>query len=391
MRSAVLSVCGLALAFAASPAAADDIRIGVLYPLTGGAAAFGEPALIGHNMLIEEINAAGGIDGRQLVSIERDSQGNPEAATAAARELITRENVDFLVGGLTSAEGLAISEVSRAEEVIYIAAIPKTISLIEPERFHQYVFRTAANTNYEGGAAAQIAVQNGWNKICTLLFDYAYGWDLDRGFKRVTDRDMPDAEFVLELRPRLGTTDWSQYITQLMGADCDVVFGNLFGSHFIGFAQQAAPFGLFDRLEVIMAGEVGSVEIARQMGDEMPEGLWTNAYELFYSPVGPKHEAFMERLRERTGEEHTLSWPVVGYVGTQFLVEAIREAGSTDTQDVIEALRGLTIDTPVGEQTINPDTHEANRGQFWGPMKSSDDYPFKVIEPATWIPAEDLM
>jgi branched-chain amino acid transport system substrate-binding protein len=391
MRLAGLSVSALALAIAAVPVAAEEIRIGVLYPLTGAAASFGEPALLGHEILIEEINEAGGVLGREVVSIARDSRGNPEDATAAARELITLENVDFLVGGLTSAEGLAISEVSRDEEVIYIAAIPKTISMIEPERFHRYVFRTAANTNYEGGAAAQIAVEHGWNRICTLLFDYAYGWDLDRGFKRVTDAEMPDAEYVLELRPRLGTTDWSHYVTQLMGANCDVVFGNMFASHFIGFAQQAAPFGLFDQMEVIMAGEPGSVEISREMGDEMPEGVWTNAYEVFYAPVGPAHEAFIEKLRERTGEEYTLSWPVVGYVGTQFLIEAIREAGTTDTDAVIEALVGLTIDTPIGPQTISPETHEANRGQFWGPMTSTDRYPFKILDPAVYIPADDLM
>jgi branched-chain amino acid transport system substrate-binding protein len=391
MNKPALAASALAFAVAGGVAAADEIRIGVLYPLTGAAAAFGEPALMGHDILIEEINEAGGVLGREVVSISRDSRGNPEDATAAARELITLENVDFLVGGLTSAEGLAISEVSRAEEVIYIASIPKTISLIEPERFHEYVFRTAANTNYEGGAAAKIAVDNQWKRVCTLLFDYAYGWDLDRGFKRVTEAEMPDAEYVLELRPRLGNTDWSHYITQLLGADCDVVFGNLFASHFIGFAQQATPFGLFEQTNVIMAGEPGSVEISRQMGDEMPEGVWTNAYEVFYAPIGAEHEAFIEKLRERTGDDVTLSWPVVGYVGTQFLIEAIREAGTTDTKEVIEALRGLTIETPIGTQTINPETHEANRGQFWGQMTSTDEYPFKVLEPATWIPADDLM
>jgi branched-chain amino acid transport system substrate-binding protein len=391
--SRLLAPAAIAGALAAAPAAAQDIRIGVLYPLTGGAAAFGEPALLGHHMLVDEINAAGGINGRRIVSIVRDSRGNPADATAAARELITRENVDFLVGGLTSAEGLAISEVARAERRIYIAAIPKTKSLVEGDRFHQYVFRTAANTNYEGGAAAMIAHENGWSRICTLLLDYAYGWDLDRGFKRVMSRLNPNAQYVLELRPRFGTTDWSVYITQLMGARCDVIFGNIFGGFFIGFAQQATPFGLFQRTPVIMVGEVGSVEIARQMGRDMPEGLWTNAYEVFYHTIGPAHERFLAELRRRTNAQDgvTLSWPVVGYVGTQFLVEAIRKAGSTDTDRVIEALRGLSIETPIGRQTIDPQTHEANRGQFWGRMTMTPRFPFKIKQPVRWIPAENLM
>ena len=384
-------VAAAAAALAGGTASAQDIRIGVLYPLTGGAASFGESALLGHNMLVEEINAAGGINGRKIVTASRDSKGSPNDATAAARELITLEKVDFLVGGLTSAEGLAISEVSKAEKKIYIASIPKTISLTEGERFHKYVFRSAANTNTEGGSAALIAAEQGWKRICTILFDYAYGWDLDKGFKKVLAQKAPDAKIVLELRPKFPTQDYSSFITQLMGARCDGVFGNMFGGFFITFAQQAAPFGLFRSTKVVMAGEIGSIEVAKQMGKDMPEGLWSNAYELFYAVTGPAHEAFNAKLRQKTGTNETLGWPVVGYTGSKFLTEAIRKAGTTDTDKVIAALEGLTIETPLGPQTMRASDHQANRGQFWGQLTTTDKYPFKILQPVKYVPADDLM
>ena len=99
------------------PSAAQDIRVGALYPTSGGGAIYGGPAMEGHNMAVEEINAAGGINGRKLVTVARDTKLNPSAAASAAKEMITKDNVDVIMGGLSSAVGLAISEVAKQEGV----------------------------------------------------------------------------------------------------------------------------------------------------------------------------------------------------------------------------------------------------------------------------------
>jgi len=77
----------------------------------------------------------------------------------------------------------------------------------------------------------------------------------------------------------------------------------------------------------------------------------------------------------------------------QWLAEGLRKAKSSDSDAVIAALEGLTIQTPIGPQTMRARDHQANRGQFWGPMQPSGDpkYPFKVMKPAEYIPADDLM
>ncbi|HJP22845.1 MAG TPA: ABC transporter substrate-binding protein, partial [Alphaproteobacteria bacterium] len=99
---------------------AAEIKIGVLYPISGGGAIYGGPAMRGHDMGVDEVNAAGGILGMKVVTAGRDSKLNPAAASAAAKELITKEGVNVLIGGLSSGVGLAISEVARQEKVIYI-------------------------------------------------------------------------------------------------------------------------------------------------------------------------------------------------------------------------------------------------------------------------------
>lgn len=371
----------------------EPIRIGVLYATSGAGTTSGVPALLGHNMMVEKINAAGGLLGRQIESIHRDTKVDPAEAGRLARELITRYDVDFLLGGLSSSEGQAISEVARQEGVIYISTIPKTTEITNEENLHPYVFLTAANTNTEGRGAARIVSRLEKDRVCTILFDYSYGRSLDAPFQGELANVRPSAEIVYQAWPPLDTSDYTTYITNILNADCDVVFGNIWSSNFPTFAKQAAPFGFFDQVTYVAAGEVGSPEISEQLADEMPQGMWANSYEVFYSSNSPTHAEYVEALKAKEGKEYTSSFPISGYIGMQFLAEAIREAGTTDTDAVIAALEGLTVQTPVGELTIRESDHSANRGQFWGEMNPSDDpnYPYLVMNPVEYMPADDIM
>jgi branched-chain amino acid transport system substrate-binding protein len=127
---------GVGTAFAQEP-----IRIGAMYPLTGGGAVYGVPAMVGHQLAVEELNTKGGIMGRKIESIERDDKMNPAAASSTMKELITKDKVDIVVGGLASSVGLAMSEVAKQEKVAYIATIPKTIQMTT-DKLHKHVFRT---------------------------------------------------------------------------------------------------------------------------------------------------------------------------------------------------------------------------------------------------------
>ena len=384
--SALASILLLLVAAAASSAEVA-IKIGALYPTSGSAAVFGVPAQIGHDMAVEELNAAGGLLGRRVITIARDTKLKPATAAAAAKELITKEGVDVLVGSLSSAVGLAIAEVARTERVVFVASIAKTIQLSTTKK-HDYVFRTAANTDSEGRGIARVVGMIGARKVCHLQFDYAYGHDLGAGFKKALGVEAPEAEIVLDLKIKLGTTDYNAYIAQVIGSDCDCVASGLWGSAFINIAQQGRPFGLFERVKYVSGGEIGSHEIASEMKGNFPDNVWGNAYELWYHSNSPLHEPFRQKLAQRFGTPHTPSWPTLGYIGVQFVAAAVEKAGSTDVQALSAAFKRLSVDTPVGRRTIDPDTHQANTGQFWGPMKSSDQFDFRVMDPVTYIPGD---
>ncbi len=160
----------LALTLAA-PLAAEaqkPIKVGFPIILSGPGALFGEPALKGAQMFVDELNAKGGVLGRKIELLSRDTKGNADDAVRVARELILKENVDFLVGTLTSAEGPAVSVVAKENKIVFIAPIPKTDQLTAPDKLHPYVFRVAANTTIEGRSAAEIVAKWPVKRVATI-------------------------------------------------------------------------------------------------------------------------------------------------------------------------------------------------------------------------------
>jgi branched-chain amino acid transport system substrate-binding protein len=145
---ALLAATAASLPCAAS--AADTIKIGFPIPLSGFAAVYGTPILKGAQMAVDEINAKGGVLGRRLELLVRDSKANADEAVRVSRELIIKDNVDFLVGTLTSAEAPAVSTVAKENKIILIAPASETMMLTDAAHVHPYIFRIATNTDIEG-------------------------------------------------------------------------------------------------------------------------------------------------------------------------------------------------------------------------------------------------
>src|SRR5437867_12292259 len=159
------------------PLAADaqkPIKMGMPMPLSGPPDLFGEPATKGAMMFVEEINAKGGVLGRKLELLVRDSKADANEAVRQARELILKDNVEFLVGTLTSAEGPAVSVVAKENKIVFIAPITKTDQLTAPDKLHPYVFRVASTTTIEGRTAAALISKRHVKRVATINPDYAY-------------------------------------------------------------------------------------------------------------------------------------------------------------------------------------------------------------------------
>ena len=392
LRMLTLILAGL-LALPLAAEAQKPIKVGFPMILSGPGALFGEPASKGAQMYVDEINAAGGVLGRKIELVPRDTKGNADEAVRVSRELILKENVDFLVGTLTSAEGPAVSVVAKENKVVFIAPIPKTDQLTAPDKLHPYVFRISANTTMEGRSAAEIVAKWPVTKVATISFDYAYGQDVTKAFVEHLKKLKPSAQIVDQQWPKLGEQDYNPFINAQMGKKPEAIFSSIWGGFFVTYSKQAKALGVFDAVKYnfIGVGEAGSPETTKSMGKDYPVGIWGNSYDAFYWGETAAHRDYVARLAKYLKDEYPSSWAIQGYTGMQFLVEGIKKAGSTDSDKVAKALLGLSIDTPIGKQTIREKDHQANRGQLYGKTVMDPKYPFPIMKPVEYVDPTKFM
>src|SRR5216684_655587 len=392
-RMVLVALLNLVLLVPVAAEAQKPIKVGMPMPLSGPPALFGDPATKGAQMFVEELNAKGGVLGRKIELLVRDTKGNADEAVRVSRELILKENVDFLVGTFTSAEGPAVSVVAKENKIVFIAPIPKTDQLTAPDKLHPYIFRVASNTTIEGRSAAEIVAKWPVTKVATMSFDYAYGQDVTKQFVEHLKKIKPGVEIVDQQWPKLGERDYNPFINAQMAKKPEAVFSSIWGGFFVTYSKQAKAVGMFDALKYhfIGVGEAATPETTKSMGADYPVGIWGNSYDAFYWGETAAHKDYVARLSKYLKDEYPSSWAIQGYIGMQFLTEAIRKAGSTDSDKVAQALLGLAVETPMGKLTIREKDHQANRGQLYGKTVMDPKYPFAIMKPVTYVDPTKFM
>ena len=368
----------------AAAVAENTIKIGFPMPLSGPASVYGVPITKGAEMAVAEINAKGGVLGRKLELLERDSKANADEAVRLARELIIKNNVDFMSGTLTSAEAPAVSTIAKENKIVFVAPTSKTIQLTSPANLHPYIFRLASNTDIDGRTGASIIAK--WTdvkKVATIAPDYAYGRDAVAAFVDFIKKARPDIEIVDQQWPKLGQSDFTPFITAQMSKQPQAVFCDVFGGDFVTLAKQAAPLGYFKAINnrLVDGGEVGTTDAAIALGPDYPYGIWSDAYDPVIWPENEpaEHKAYIERLKAFTHEQYASGWAIMGYASIIAIVEGIKKANSANSEKVAKVMVGLSFDTPIGKLTFN-NNHETEMGEFWGQMVKDERYPFAIMK-----------
>jgi branched-chain amino acid transport system substrate-binding protein len=378
---------------AASSMAADPkpIKIGLLYSLSGMAAVYTKGTVIGHQIAAEEINAAGGLlGGRKIEYVIRDDKLKPGIAVEEFRRMVTRDQVDFVMGVISSGVALAVSEVAKEMKVLFVDTIAQTAALTE-EQGHDFVVRLNTNTGVMGRTAALAAAKGAWKTYYFIGPDYEYGHRMNADFWEYLQSLKPDVTKLGDLWPKLGERDFSAHITAILNAKPEAVFSSLWGGDLIAFIKQANAYGFFDKVQFISTGG-GDLDILEPLGSEMPNGiLATFAYAFDYLPVKKEqNEKFIEEFKKRAGYLPK-SGDIFGYVSTYVMADAIKKAGSTDSVKVGNALRGSKYETLLGDITVRDfdgqGTFPYNIGFTYGDPK----YPFKRLKDVTRANGEDVL
>ncbi len=379
---AVIVAAGL---MPAAAMAQSTIKIGYPMPLSGPASVYGVPITKGAEMAVQEINASGGVLGKKLELLSRDSKASADEAVRLARELIIKNGVDVLSGTLTSAEAPAVSTIAKENKIVFVAPTSKTVQLTSPANLHPYIFRLASNTDIEGRtAAAMMASWKDVKKVATIAPDYAYGRDAVKAFVEYLKKARPDIEIVDQQWPKLGQADFTPFITAQMGKKPDAIFCDVFGGDFVTLAKQATPLGYFKMVNnrVIDGGEVGTTDAAQALGKDYPYGIWSDTYDPVIWPENEPaaHKTYIEHLKAFTKQEYASGWAIMGYSSILALKAGIEKAKSTKSNAVAKAMLGMSFDTPIGKLTFNPKTHETDAGEFWGQMVNDPKFPFATIK-----------
>jgi len=392
LRRAVAAACLLsAVALGAAGAhAADPIKIGDLNSYTR-LTAFSVPYRMGWQLALDEINAAGGALGRPLEVISRDDGATPADAITVANELVAREGAVILAGTLLSNVGLAVSEFAKQRKTVFIAAEPLTDS-IAWDKGNRYTFRLRPGTYVQAAMLAERAAELPAQRWVTVAPNYEYGTSAVAAFKELLARERTDVTFVGEQWPALFKIDAGATAQALLRDRPEAIYNVTFGTDLAKFVREGKTRGLFEGRSVvsILGGEPEWID---PLKDEAPEGWIVTGYP-WYAIDTPAHNAFLDAYRAKFDDYPRLG-SVVGYATLHLIAAALEKAGSTDSEKLVEALRGLQIDTPIGPITMRASDHQTTMGTFVGKLTVQDGMPRMVDwvfkDGADYLPSDEAV
>lgn len=330
--------------------------------------AFLEPYKKGIELAVEEVNAAGGALGRKIEVISRDDNGNPGDAVRVAEELMSREQVSFLIGTFPSNVGLAVADFAKQRKVLFIAAEPLSDKIVW-DSGNAYTFRLRTSTYMQTAMLIPDAVKLNKKRWAIVYPNYEYGQSATAAFKKLLKEKQPDVEFVVEQAPPLGKIDAGAVAQALADAKPDAIFSSLFGADLAKFVREGQTRGLFKGVEVfnLLAGEP---EYLDPLKEEAPEGWYVTGYP--WSEIKtPEHTKFLNAYQAKFKDYPRLG-SVVGYATVMSAVEVIKKAGSLDQDKLIAAMSGLKHMTPFGMVEYRAIDHQSTMGAYVGRIAVKD-------------------
>jgi branched-chain amino acid transport system substrate-binding protein len=359
--AALVSAAG----YGASAYAQDVIKIGEINSYKAQPAFLG-PYKQGMELALEQINAAGGVNGKKLQLVIRDDNANPGDAVRAAEELVSRERVDVLAGTFLSNVGLAVTDFAKQRKVFFMAGEPLTDKIVW-EDGNRYTFRLRPSTYMQVAMLVPEAAKLHKKRWAVVYPNYEYGQSAVATFKKLLKAAQPDVEFVAEQATPLGKVDSGSVVQALADAKPDAIFNVLFGADLSKFVREGNTRGLFKDREVVSL-LTGEPEYLDPLKNESPNGWIVTGYP-WYGIKTPEHTAFLKAYQAKFNDYPRLG-SVVGYSEIMSIAAGIKKAKSADTDKLVEAFKGLQVNTPFGQITYRAADHQSTMGSYVGRTKN---------------------
>jgi len=370
-----------------SSQAARPIKVGIIDCYSGPPAMFCKEALNGFKLALNEINKKG-VLGSKIEFTTRDTKFKVDIGLSMAKELVMRENVDILVGIISSGVALAVSNYVKEEKVPLIVWIAKS-ERITGEKGHRYVFSTGENTAMCGKAGGVALAKKPFVKYWIAGDDYEYGHAIADAAWRNLKRLKPGVELLGQSWWKVGEPDLVPYITAIIAAKPDAVIFAAGGASMVNVMKTAKATGMSERIPgwIHTATETA---ILRALGAGAPEGFLGTSDYLFYHPDTPANRGFVKDFKNAYGNPP--GFPAFhGYITAHFIAEAFKKAGSRDKERFIDTLEGLTINSPAGDIEMRACDHQAVLPIFMGSTKKVPEYDFLIATDITTLTGDEVM
>ena len=342
-RSLVKGVAALGAYQVASPfiiqaRGETPVRIGMVDPLTGVYAAPAGNEVMGARLAVDQINAKGGILGRQVELLSEDSTSTDTGvAVQKAHKLIERDKVDFLLGNVNSAMALAMGQVANQAGKLFIVTGGHTDPITGSD-CHWNVFRVCNTTRMETNSVSKTLFTKYGKKWYFLTPDYAFGHTLQQGFE-ASLKKFGGTEVGASLTP-LGATDYSSYLIKAQAANPEVIIFLQAGDDAVNALKQAVQFGLNKKFHI--AGAQQELEVLEGLPPDARIGTWV--FEWYWKQPGVPHvDEFVAANKKKTGGKVPTARHWFGFVSTWTCALVANQQKTLDAVKLAKALENFVL------------------------------------------------
>ncbi len=340
----------------------EKIKIGHLTPLTGFLGALGAYAQLGIRMAEEEINASGGVMGRQIDVLSEDSV-NPATAATKAQRMLDQDGVAVLMGEINSASALTIMQVAERNKRLFMQIGARSDAL-RGKNCNKYTFHVDIPNTVMVNAVGKALLRDNMvkdKKFFTLTADYIFGHDLLNAAKRFFSANQ--GNLIGDELIATDVTDFSPYLLKIRQAKPDIVCSNLAGNQVTTLIKQYAEFGL----PYPIVGFNLNTADAWAAGEGNLAGTWPTVW--YHTLEVPASKTFVANFIKKHGkppENH--AW--IEYISLKMMAQAMNETKSTDTDKLIAYF----------EKETEFDILKARKAHFrsWDHQLMQEAYPFTV-------------
>ena len=385
----------LAMAGAFAQAKPAELKVGITTFLTGPASVFGIPAKAAAELYIEQLNAAGGINGVKIAPTFIDEGVGADKLLSEYRRVVQEGDTKVMLAAISSGNCNIIAPVAEDLKVLNIMWDCGTEKVLEDRRF-KYVVRTQANATTEMVAAVLYLLKTkpDIKSIAVMNQDYAWGRDSWELFRNTLLALKPDVKITAELFPKFGATDYSTEISRLQALRPEVILSTAWGGDLDTFVRQAAQRGLFKQALFVLPLAESSLE---RLGTTLPDGVIVGARgdHYFLHPENlnnAKLNGFVKKFKDKTG-----SYPIYSVYhmvqGIDGLVAGYQKAIKANkgqwpsTEQVADAMHGLEFKGLTNSVKLREDG-QGLEDQLLGITKKMPGYSFPTLENIAVYPAD---